>query len=173
MQKESGLIELGYISGFYGVKGWVKVYSNTRPKENILQYRLWLLKLPGKGWTEIEVLDGRLQGKGIVAQLAGYSDINESQPLLKAKIAIRSDQLPSCDEGEYYWRDLIGFTVINQQKMQLGTVKGVLETGAHDVMVVKSPESKEILIPWVHDVFIFSVDTNLKEISVDWTEEDE
>jgi 16S rRNA processing protein RimM len=174
MHKEADLIELGYISGFYGVKGWVKVFSNTNPKENILKYRPWLIKLAGKGWTEVEVLNGRLQGKGVVAQLAGYADKDATLPLLKATIAIKADQLPECADGEYYWRDLIGFDVINQQGVNLGKVKGVMETGVHDVMVVSGKSSKdEVLIPWVHDVFILKVDSQQQQIQVDWQEEEE
>ncbi|MGZ4982010.1 MAG: ribosome maturation factor RimM, partial [Methylobacter sp.] len=37
-------ISVGKISGVFGVKGWVKVFSFTDPRENILTYSPWLLK---------------------------------------------------------------------------------------------------------------------------------
>jgi 16S rRNA processing protein RimM len=161
------LIEVGNISGFYGVKGWVKIFSDTNPKENILKYRPWMIKLPEKGWTEVKVLNGRLQGKGIVAQLEGYSDKNQVLHLLKAPIAIREDQLPACDAGEYYWRDLIGLAVNNTDGQMIGSVSGVMETGAHDVMKIKTSNA-EILVPWVHDVYIKRVDLKAQLITIDW-----
>ncbi len=166
--KKETLLEVGYISGFHGVKGWVKVFANTDPRENILKYRPWKIKIPGKGWTEINVLNGRLQGKGVVVQLEGYNDKNQVLHLLKAPIAITEEQLPSCKAGEYYWRDLIGLAVNNKQGVLLGTVSGVMETGAHDVMRIRTPDNKEILVPWVHDVYIVKVDINNQLITIDW-----
>jgi 16S rRNA processing protein RimM len=168
MNEQSNLIELGYVSGFYGVKGWVKVYSDTRPRENILAYSPWLIQLPQQGWKEVTVVDGRLQGKGVVAQLEGYSDKTEALSLLKAKIAIYTDQLPRCEEGEFYWRDLIGYSVENLKSELLGKVTGVLETGAHDVMTLSNEQGEEVLIPWVHEVFIKQIDALNKKIIVDW-----
>ena len=62
MSKESDeLYVLGKVSGFYGVKGWVKIYSYTDPKENIVQYSSLKIKL-GKQqrspWQEIKLETG-------------------------------------------------------------------------------------------------------------------
>lgn len=62
------LINVGKISGVFGVKGWVKVFSFTDHKENILNYSPWLLRKDNELRT-IKVLDGKLQGKVVVAQL--------------------------------------------------------------------------------------------------------
>ncbi len=172
MNGHDNLIKVGYISGFYGVKGWLKVFSYTDPKENILAYRPWMVKVPQQGWQEIKLLGGRVQGKGIVAQLAGFDNKNQVLHLLKAEIAIRQDQLPDCDDGEYYWRDLIGFDVASNTGKSIGTVKGVMETGANDVMEVKGLDGGEILIPWVHDIYIKQVDPAKKKIIVDWELDD-
>ena len=172
MDSDGNLIKVGYISGFYGVKGWLKVFSYTDPKENILAYRPWMVKIPQQGWQEIKLLGGRLQGKGIVAQLEGFNNKNQVLHLLKAEIAIRQDQLPACDDGEYYWRDLMGFDVVTDTGKNIGTVKGVMETGANDVMEVKGTDGGETLIPWVHDVYIKQVDQARQKIIVDWEQDD-
>ena len=162
------LLDVGYISGFYGVKGWVKVFANTDPRENILNYQPWMIKIPGQGWTKIKVIAGRLQGKGVVAKLEGYNDKNQVLPLLKAPIAITEEQLPECKNGEYYWKDLIGLSVNNINNTLIGKVSGVMETGAHDVMKIKTANGEELLVPWVHDVFIKKVDIEQQLITIDW-----
>jgi len=44
MQDEASLTVIGKIVGVYGIKGWIKILSFTRPKENILKYGPWLVK---------------------------------------------------------------------------------------------------------------------------------
>ncbi|MDQ3730445.1 MAG: ribosome maturation factor RimM, partial [Pseudomonadota bacterium] len=36
-------ITVGRICGLFGVKGWVKVFSYTEPRENICRYSPWHL----------------------------------------------------------------------------------------------------------------------------------
>jgi 16S rRNA processing protein RimM len=56
-------IVVGRISGVYGVKGWVKVYSHTKPLENILRYTPWQLGQHGQ-WREVKLAEGKPHGKG-------------------------------------------------------------------------------------------------------------
>ena len=53
-------ITLGKIVGVFGIKGWVKVFSETRPREQIFSYSPWLLEVNGRT-VEVELLDGRQQ----------------------------------------------------------------------------------------------------------------
>jgi len=158
---------IGKLNGAYGIKGWVKVYSYTSPKENILNYKPWYIKLDGQ-WQEVAVLNGREQGKTIVAQLEGCNDRNLAESYQGLEVAIAKSQLPELDEGEFYWRDLIGLNVINQAGEQLGQVKKMMETGANDVLVVKSPGGEELLIPYVPEYSVINVDLSAGEILVDW-----
>jgi 16S rRNA processing protein RimM len=78
--------------------------------------------------------------------------------------------LPAAKPGEFYWLDLIGLQVINQQGVELGVVDHLMETGANDVLVVrdKKQANKEQLVPFVIDKFVKSVDLENKTILVDW-----
>jgi len=162
---EDGLVVVGHISGVYGVKGWVKIYSDTSPRENILNYTPWLLKIRGQ-WQERKLVQGRIQGKGLVAKIEGLDDRSAAELMLETSIAIRQDQLPDLAQGEYYWRDLIGLTVVNLQGLELGEVDHLLETGADDVLVLKG--NKERLIPFVMGPIVHSVDLEQRKITVDW-----
>ncbi len=159
---------LGRVSGVYGVKGWVKIYSYTDPRDNILQYSPWLLKVSGN-WQAMELLDGRPHGKGIVARLDGCEDRDRAAALVNAEIAIPRSQLPETAEGDYYWRDLIGLRVVTRSGTPLGTVDHLLETGANDVLVVIG--ERERLIPYVPGEVITAVDLVAGEMQVDWDPE--
>ena len=158
---------VGKLNGAYGIKGWVKVYSYTSPKENILNYKPWYLKLDGQ-WQEIAVLNGREQGKTIVAQLEGCDDRNLAETYHGIEVAIAQSQLPKLGKGEFYWHDLIGLSVVNQAGEQLGQIKKLMETGANDVLVVKQPQGGELLIPYVPDYSVINVDLAAGEMLVDW-----
>lgn len=173
MSDKDEKIEVGKISGVHGVKGWVKVFSNTDPREGITQYNPWFLQHPninGGQWREIKVEAGRPQAKTVIAKLEGCDDRDEALKLVGARIAISPDQLKSLSRDEYYWRDLIGLRVINQQDVELGVVDSLFETGANDVLVVKYG-TRERLVPWTLGHAVLEVDLAQGVISVDWDED--
>ncbi len=159
-------IAVGEIRGAFGIKGWVKIYSYTEPRENVLAYSPWELEHQGKRW-KITVLTGRRQGRTVVAALEGITTPEQAQALRGAKISIDRAQLPQLAPGEFYWVDLIGLMVIDLSGRQLGQVVDLMETGANDVLIVRS-ESREILIPWLRDRVIRDLDLEAGTILVDW-----
>lgn len=159
-------IEVGRIAGFYGVRGWVKVYSHTQPRDNILSYTTWYLRRGGE-WQPFQLEDGRVHGKGIVAKLQGYDDRDAVTTLMKSLVAIRREQLAPAAPGEYYWADLQGLTVRNLDNVELGKVSHLLETGANDVLVVHEGAT-ERLIPFVTGEYVTSIDLEQGTITVDW-----
>ena len=163
-------ITLGTINGVYGVKGWVKVYSFTSPIENILKYKTWQLVDQKKQNKTVKLEQGKRHGKGIVAKLEGYDDRNAVEILLKSEIRIARDLLPSLPKGEYYWSDLQGLQVTNMENVDFGKVDHLFETGANDVMVVKTGD-QERLIPFVQGMYIKDINLTEKTMKVDWPED--
>ncbi len=179
---------LGRITGVYGVKGWVKIFSYTDPMESIVDYSPWYIRAenPGKSanrspWTKVKLKAGKRHAKTVVARLEGCNDRDQAMAYIGTEIAIEPQQLEALKgKDEYYWRDLIGLRVINQQNTELGLVKSLMETGANDVLVVapeiklkaesdeEAAEKKEQLIPWVMDSTIVRVDLEQGFIKVDW-----
>jgi 16S rRNA processing protein RimM len=161
-------VSVGKVSGVFGIKGWVKVFSFTDPRENILTYSPWLL-IKGDETKSVDVTDGQLQGKTIVAQLNGFNDRDQAASLMGWDIFITRDQLPKAASGEYYWSELIGLAVENVQGVQLGVVDSLLETGANDVMIVQG--ERERAIPFLQGQTIINVDMDAGRIIVDWDPE--
>ena len=164
---------IGRVSGAYGVKGWIRVFSETDPREGITTYNPWYVRKGGQGkgeWREVQVEHSRRQARTIVAKLAGIDDRDAAMGLTGAVIAIRPDQLQTLAEDEYYWRDLFGLRVVNREGIELGTVLRLIETGANDVLVVGTGDSggKEHLVPWTPGEAIVEVDLRRGSILVDW-----
>ena len=162
------LLELGKISGVFGVKGWVKVFSNTDPREGITNYSPWQVKHKGQ-WREYQVEAGQRQGKTVIAKLKGIDDRDQALLLTGAKIAIHPEQLEALDKDEYYWHQLEGLKVVTTLGVELGEVSHMMETGANDVMVVKG--ERERLIPFTQGHAVVNVDLSEGVITVDWDPE--
>ena len=160
-------IQVGELTGAFGLQGWVKIRSYTDPRENILNYSPWELELRGERW-QVEVVAGRRQGQTVVAALTGIATREEAQALRGAKISIARAQLPELPPGEVYWVDLLGCKVCDLEGRELGQVVNLMETGANDVLIVRDRQAKEILIPWVRDQVIQELDLAAGTILVDW-----
>lgn len=156
---------MGRIVGLYGVKGWVKVVSYTDPRKNIFDYKPWFLNLNGKS-QQVKLLRGRVQGKGLVAQLADVENRDAATTLIGGEILVSRSEFKPPEQDQYFWSDLIGLEVSTLQGENLGVVDSVLATGANDVLVIKG--EKRRLIPFVIDSVIRQVDLEQRTISVDW-----
>lgn len=181
---DSEKLVLGGISGVFGIKGWLKVFSETDPLENILSYSPWYVEV-NKQWQAFKLVDGKRHGKAVIVQLEGINDRNQAEALKRARIAIDPSQLAETAENEFYWRDLKGLQVLNRAGYEFGLVVEILETGANDVLVIHSNEVKEVdssakvkvkanakqvefLIPFIWESVILKVDLEAGLIEVDW-----
>lgn len=166
-------VVIAKITTVYGVKGWVKVHSFTDPLDNFLNHSRCFYRR-GKEWKALEIVTSQRHGKGIVAQLAGVDDRDAAREFCGVELAIASDALPSLEEGEYYWHQLIGLKVYTHQGgMQLlGEVSDLMETGANDVLVVKacqgSIDKQQRLVPYLPGQFVERIDLQAGEMLVDW-----
>ena len=170
---QSDYILLGEISGVSGIKGWVKVFSHTDPREKIIHYKQWFLQNKGANWRPVKVINGRKQGKNIVAQLDGISTREEATALKGTQIAIHTDQLEPLGENEYYWKDLIGLKVETTEGVNLGKIDWIFNTGSNNVLIIKeeTSEKKERMVPYLKGDVVISTDLDTKVMIVDWDPE--
>ena len=149
----------------FGVRGWVRVYSYTEPREAVLDYEHWLLRRDGV-WQPAEVAEGQRHGKTVIARVDGFDNRDDAATLIGSEIAVPREALPETEEGRYYWSDLEGLAVERQDGTKLGTVKHLMETGANDVMVIEGDEER--LVPFVMGDVVIDVDLAAGVITVDW-----
>lgn len=163
-QREEELICVGHVLGAHGIKGWVRVFSNTSPRQNITSYGPLLLE--GDEGLQQKKVKGQTTGKHVLAKIEGIEDRDSAEALTGRKLYISKHQLPQLQADEYYWSELIGMSVENTSSEPLGTVESLLETGADDVLVVQG--DRERLIPFVLGQIVTQVDRENRSIVVDW-----
>ena len=161
----SKLIILGQVSGAAGVKGWIRVYSHTKPRENIVNFDTWILRL-----NDIDrhvILEGNeCRGKNVLVKVQGTDDRDSALRLVGAEIAVERNSLPPCGPGEYYWADLEGLEVRAIAGQSLGHIDYLFSTGVHDVMVIAG--DRERLIPFVLEEIVCEVDISGGFLVVNW-----
>ncbi len=113
----------------------------------------------------MDVFEIQAHGDGFVARLSGIDDRNAAVEIRGSLVGVPASSFPPPDPGEYYWRDLIGLRVVNSDGTLFGTVERLIETGAHDVLVVKG--ERERLIPFV-ERFVTGVVREDGLLRVDW-----
>ncbi|MEW6764566.1 MAG: ribosome maturation factor RimM [Pseudomonadota bacterium] len=168
MTEAAERVSLGKVLAAFGIQGWVKIHSESRPMADIGRYKSWQLKLKD-GWANFRVKSVKVQGKGLIAKLEGVNDRNQAESLAGAEIAVDPALLPRLPQGEYYWRDLIGMQVVTREGVELGKVDHLLETGANDVLVLKG--ERERLVPYIIDQVVLEIDPEARLITVDWDPE--
>lgn len=153
------------VEGLFGVKGWVKLRSYTRPPDNLLRFRHFGIGEPGEH-RGLDVAGLQRRGRGFAAGFEGYEDRDAALALVGCDLWVPRADLPPVRRGEMYWSDLIGFRVQGEDG-PLGTVSGFIETAAHDVMVVDDA-GVERLIPYVPKAIVRKVDPQGRRIDVRW-----
>lgn len=166
------LIIVGKLGSSYGIRGWLRVFSFTEDPDSLFDYKPWYILRAGK-WQEVEVESFKPHNQDTIVKLKGIDDRDEANLLTNYEIYVNAQDLPDLDEGDFYWKDLIGCKVVTINGYDLGQVTDLMETGSNDVLVVKANlkdafGAKERLIPFVEEKFIKYVDLSTKQITVDW-----
>ena len=154
------MIEFGRVAGSYGVRGWVKVVVDE-PEVLARQPSWWL------GGAEYTVKETKHHSGTLLARLEGIDSPEQAKALKGKAISIAR---PEAGAGRYYWSDLVGLEVVNEQGVVLGMVKQMSSNGAHDVMEVSVMEvtgERTRLLPFV-PAYVKQVDLQKKRIEVEW-----
>ena len=165
MNKDSDWVIIGRFGRPHGIKGLVTVVSFTDPRDNILRYTHWHAYMNNM-WQPLTLLHLEMNNKFILTQVDGYQVREDVARLTNTDIAVLREQLPVLESGEYYWDQLVGMQVVNQQAMLLGTVIEIMPTGANDVLVVVG--EKRHLIPYLLGRSVIEVNASQRVITVDW-----
>ncbi len=177
-------VEVGRILGAWGIKGGIKVLPFASDPQALFASRRWFLKpaaLPlavaraAAMPSLLRITQVREHGDAVVALAQELPDRNAAEAMVGARVFISRASFPTPADGEYYWVDLIGLTVVNRDGVALGTVADLIHTGPHSVLRVLMPgaradapaEEGERLIPFVA-AYVDDVDMARRRITVDW-----
>ena len=158
---------LGRVLGAFGVRGWIRIKPLGRNADSLLDQPVWGMCRDGDA-ADVRVEDVKEHSGSVLAKVVGIDDREAADALRGADVTVPREALPAAAQGEYYWADLIGLAVRNEQGIMLGTVTGLIEAPAHDVLrVAEDGSAREQLIPFVEPI-VRAVDVVGGSITVDW-----
>jgi 16S rRNA processing protein RimM len=176
-------VEVGRVLGAWGIKGGIRVKPFAADPQALFSSKRWFIQPPegprpvvpkatGAYPTLLRVLTAREQGDSVVATVQDLTDRDYAEALRGARIYIARSSFPTPGDGEFYWIDLIGLSVVNREAVPLGKVVGLIETGPHCVLRIQpeAAEAEERLIPFV-DAYVDKVEMAGRLITVDWDPE--
>ena len=165
-------IVVGKILNTHGIKGWLIIKSYTHPIENIFEYDLSINS--SDGFQELEIDEYRILPKKVIIKIKSIETINDTERYINQEIFVSKQDLPVTDKNEYYWHQLIGREVFNENKKRIGLVKSIFPTKSNDVLVLECPsddkKNEEILIPFIKD-YVLQVSDKEDIIIVKWENE--
>jgi 16S rRNA processing protein RimM len=161
VQGETAFLIVGHLQRAHGIKGEIAMQVLTDFPERIQQgKKVWI------GDTHIQHVIKSVRWKQdlLLLGFAGIDDRSGIDVLVNQDVFVQSDALPKLPDGRYYFHQLIGLSIFEQDNL-IGTVTEILETGANDVFVVSLPGGKELLLPDIKSV-ILNVDLEKQKIQV-------
>lgn len=148
---EPTAIAVADILGAHGLRGLLRVRP-CQPDCSQLVPGAILLVERGGWWGTLHLESVAPHGSGLLLVAAdGICDRTGAEQAAKARIMVRAADLPKLAADEFYWHEVVGFTVETTSGAALGTVTDTMSTGMNDVWIVQDG-AREYLIPVIADV---------------------
>lgn len=160
-------LKVGKIVNTHSLKGEVKVISSTDFEEERFKKGSKLLITRGNQLIrEVVVQSYRNHKNFLLVKFEGIDSVEEAEKLKNLQIKIDSDEVGELEENEFYFHEIIGCQVFDENDRNLGEIIDILTPGANDVWVIKGEEGKEILIPYIEDV-VKQIDIINKKVNIE------
>ncbi len=159
-------LQVGKIVNTHALQGEVKVVSNSDFKEERFKKGSQLYIDFNGNHIEVIVATHREHKGADLLKFKHLNSINDVEKYKGCDLLVATDHLDELDENEFYYFEIIGCTVKTTSGEEVGEITEILETGANDVWVVKRPNQKDALIPYIEDV-VKVVDIEAKEVIIE------
>ena len=160
-------LKVGKIVNTHTLKGEVKVISSTDFEEERFKKGSKLLITRGNQLIrEVVVQSYRNHKNFLLVKFEGIDSVEEAEKLKNLQIKIDSDEVGELEENEFYFHQIIGCEVFDENDKNLGEIIDILTPGANDVWVIKGENGREILIPYIEDV-VKKIDITSKKVNIE------
>ena len=160
-------LKVGKIVNTHSLKGEVKVISSTDFEEERFKKGSKLLITRGNQLLREVVVESYRNHKNfLLVKFEEIDSVEEAEKLKNLQIKIDSTEVGELEENEFYFHEIIGCQVFDENDKNLGEIIDILTPGANDVWVIKGENGKEILIPYIEDV-VKQIDITNKKVNIE------
>ena len=155
MAERDDWLMVGKLVGAQGLRGELKVNpASDFPERFTKPGPRWLRSRQGESPTEIRLNSGRqLPGRSLfVVRVDGVNDRTAAEALVGKELLVQGDDRPELEDGEFHLLDLVGLEArLAEGGEAVGTVRDLI-SGGNDLLEVKRPDGKILLIPFVEAI---------------------
>ena len=149
-----------------GIRGEVACVVETDFPERFSSLKEARVRMPDGTLRELKVEDQWFHKDRVILKFEGYDSMTAARNLVGGRVVISEHELKPLTDGEFFEHQLIGSAAVSSDGQSLGQVTGLLRTGGTDVLVLRSEDGREQMIPFADEICI-NVDVNAKLIIVD------
>ena len=159
-------LSLGVVNDSFGLEGTLKIYSTTNmsSKRYKVGNKVFLFNPQTNERTEHEVLSFRHNGFFDFVKLTGIDNPENAKALKGYEIHVEKNR-EDLEKGSYFYSDLRGCKVFDQDHNELGTVKEVEEFPAQLTLRVMRKGKPDFFVPFIKQ-FIIEIDIENKAITI-------
>lgn len=139
------LLAEGVLAGSHGVRGELKLRVLTDQPDHFATVKQVYI---GEPPVPTRLLGVREHGDLLLIRLEGITTPEQAKAMSGKVVKIAGSDARPLEEGEYFLFQLIGLAVTDEHGATIGTVSDLIETGAHDVLVITpATGGQDILVP--------------------------
>lgn len=146
MAKLKNPILMAVVGAAQGLRGEVRVRAFTEDPLALGDYG----NLHSQDGRVFEILEIREAKNVVIVRFRGVNDRNAAEALNGLELFIERENLPDeeLDEDEFFYADLEGLEAVDANGVSYGTVSGVYDFGAGDLLELKGAGRRPTLIPF-------------------------
>ena len=161
--KKDECFYLGRVAKTHGLKGEVTIKLDADDPTAYLGMKHFFLEI-NKVLTPFFVEHVKMNGDKFFVKVKDVDTIEMAQNLVGKSVYLPLEMLPKLSGKQFYFHEIVGFTVVDTEKGELGPVSQVLEYPTQAILQVMKGK-KEILIP-ILDQVIQNVDRDKKTLQI-------
>lgn len=145
-------IPVGRVTKVHGLRGELKFHPSMDDiwVANTKQIRL-SCENPLQDFAEYQIQSIRGKDIPLIIKFKKINSIEAAGPLVGQTLYVLRDEFPDLPEDEYYWFQIEGLRVYDEDGHYYGNIEEIIRTGSNDVYVVRDYE-KELLLPMIDSV---------------------
>ncbi len=152
---KNNLILIGHVVGTFGIKGELKINSES----DFIEYRFRVgAKIYFQDLKEYEVTSFRVHKGNVLITINNLLNINDVLDKVGMDVFASTNDVPPMKENEYYVDDLVDLQVLNTNNEILGVVTDVIDIPSGYLLeITNQTTNSSFLVPFV-DAFVKSID---------------
>lgn len=161
---KNNFVSIGKILNFHGVKGEAKLGYTKNREEFLSQIKKVYIKTDSE-YKEFEIQSLKFTPKCAIVKFKGIDSLNDILNYKGSVVFVdESSAREFLDEDEFLIDELVGMNVYDGDN-RVGSVVGVSNNGASDLLSVKTNTKNICLVPFVKAI-VTSVDMKTKRIQI-------